>query len=120
EDHVEAPGAATDESLAVATRARLMASGHWMPEWERLGLLGVFTTLGAGDALETLVAVLASGARPVAFGETLEEGVEDGLAQFVGTPSPESVQRHRAALAWMAAHPGTPYAEALERAARGE
>lgn len=120
ENQGESIAAVPDGTLAVATRARLMASGHWRPEWERLGLLGVFTTLGAGEALESLVAVLANGARPVAFGETLDEGVEDGLSQFVGTPSPDSVQRHRAALAWMAAHPGTPYAEALERAARGD
>lgn len=102
-------------------RQRLIEAGRWRPTWEDAGLVDVFRAVGSGAALEALVHVLLAEPAPVAFGETERQSDPSGdsreSAPFVGTPSPESVARHRKALAFLAENPTVSYAEALVRAA---
>ena len=103
-------------------RDRMIASRCWRPTWEETGLLDAFATLGPGREAEALLAALNEGAGPVAFGRSSEAAEEwsAGGDGGNGTPSRESLRHHRAALAWLARHPGDTYAQALLRALRHE
>ncbi|MDK2972290.1 MAG: hypothetical protein PWP23_2045 [Candidatus Sumerlaeota bacterium] len=115
----QSPTAQAAEQAARDARQRLIDAGRWQPSWEEAGLPAVFAALGGTEQLDALVSVLATQPQPVAFGEALADGThftDDTAACFVGTPSPESLARHRKALAYLAAHPGTNYADALLKA----
>lgn len=121
-DEARAGDAPNADEAANDARERLVAAGKWNPAWEDLGLADVFRALGDGDALEALVAVLQAGPPPVRFGESAIDSTgshaHDALERFSGTPSSESVARHRRALTLQAARPDLDYREALLEAAR--
>ncbi len=109
------------DDFAHTMRERLMHAGRWRPTWEHAGLLDVFRALGGGPQSDALCAVLLEEPAPVAFGEaqmTTPFDREDDLLAFVGEPSPESIDRHHRALAFLATHPAANYAEALVQTAR--
>lgn len=116
------PGVAT----ARQAPERLVRAGRWNPAWEELGLLDVFAALGEGENLDKLVASLEASPPPVRFGDSVRDegtalpagGVDESESRFSGVPSPESVERHRRALALQAAHPELDYRQALLEAAR--
>jgi hypothetical protein len=117
EERVDTP----HEDCADTMRARLMHAGRWRPTWERAGLLDVFRALGSGPQSDTLCAVLLEEPAPVSFGAADINGTierEDDLVAFVGEPSPQSIDRHHRALAFLATHPTANYAEALVQTAR--
>jgi len=103
---------------AFAARAALLSARRWNPAWETNGMMQVFERLGPGEDLDRLVAALRSAPAPVAFGESAPHCDRDDDPDFVGIPSPDSVERHQRALAYMATHPTVNYAQALLRTAR--
>ncbi|MCB2154883.1 hypothetical protein KQI84_08340 [bacterium] len=111
----------TTETFDAAEDAqnRLVEAGRWRPAWEDAGLMDVFRQAGPGELLEGIVAVLMTEAGPVQFGETERRSNpgDDATVGFNGTPSPDSIARHRKALAFMAENPTHSYAEALVRSA---
>ena len=118
EDHEPKTTHDTDSAnnFAESMRERLMRSRRWRPSWQESGLLAVFTALGPGDHSEALFTILSEEPPPVALGpaEMIPASeCEDNLHCFVGDPSPESLQRHHRALAFLATHPAHTYAEAL-------
>ena len=100
-------------------RRRLVEAGRWRPAWEDAGLIEAFRQVGPGEALEAILRVMMAEPAPVQFGETDRQtargDANNETAAFVGTPSPESVARHRKALAFMGENPTVSYAEALLR-----
>ena len=116
----EEPDPNTPRAAAEAARQRLVDARRWKPDWENAGLMAVFTELGPGPLLNSLVNVLTREDPPVAFGETPADTTqhEDALAGYVGSPSPESLERHHRAMAFKAHNPTVSYTEALLRTAR--
>ncbi len=100
-------------SSALAARRRLVDARRWNPAWEANGLLAVFEHLGPGEHLERLVAALQCTPAPVTFGETEQSHSLADEPDFNGVPSPESVERHQQAVAYMAQNPTVSYVQAL-------
>ena len=115
----DAPPEAGDSSpcpAAAEAKARLMALGRWLPEWEERGLPAVFAALADREELDALVAVLSTVPPPVSFEPlgTLPEGSTATFSEtLTGGASPESVQHHRRAMERIRRDPELSYRDAL-------
>ncbi len=109
--------ASFEEEVGVAQSAkeRLLSAGRWNPQWERNGLLAVFQALDGTPQFDVLAGHLAA-APPVSFGEASRTETASFAEDPLSGASPESLARHRAALALVAAEPALAYRDALLRA----
>ena len=109
---------------------RLRRGGRWQPVWNESGIDAFYEALTKLDAieigeeqlvqpahwfaefLESLSPVVTMSETAPATGATPDDNIPQGSAVDAA-----SVERHRAVVAFMEAHPGTVYAEALSRCA---
>jgi hypothetical protein len=111
EEEVTPRGPSADEA-----RTMLQTRALWRPSWEQAGLAAVFQQLDGTVELASLVTVLSESPAPVALGRV---PLGESHAAFLETPagaSADSLERHRRAVALMAAEPTLPYRDALLRA----
>ncbi|MBI1292286.1 hypothetical protein GC173_13775 [bacterium] len=111
EEEPESRGPSAEQAMT-SLRTRAL----WRPSWEEAGLATVFQQLDGTAELATLVTVLSEAAPPVTLGRTPMTPNQAAFAESPTGASPDSVERHRRALALMAAEPTLPYRDALLRA----
>ena len=93
-------------------RQRFMKKGLWKPEWNNSPLPDALRHLAGTPHLEAVIAAFESFAPPVSFGRLPSEAsaFEESI---VGDPTPDSLQRHRAALELLQRNPALSYRDAL-------